>query len=106
MQDRLVYTGMIHPLPTYTIVTKRMQSRIDRHRLLQRHHHVLETRVLATRQRDPESAELVDLYDQLLDLERDAATLDREIAHICDAELQRRNQRGMRLYRDSTPVET
>jgi len=97
---------MIHPLPTYTIVTKRMQSRIDRHRLLQRHHHVLETRVLATRQRDPESAELVDLYDQLSDLERNAAALDREIGHICEAELQRRTQRGMRLYRTSQPADS
>lgn len=95
---------MIPPLPTYQIVTKRMQSRIDQHRLLQRQHHTLESRILAVRQRDPDAPELVDLYDQLSDLERNAAALDREIAHICDAELQRRTQRGMRLYRASQPI--
>ena len=96
---------MIPPLPTYQIVTKRMQSRIDQHRLLQRQHHTLESRILAVRQRNPDAPELVDLYDQLSDLERSAAALDREIGHICEAELQRRTQRGMRLYRTSQPAD-
>jgi len=95
---------MIPPLPTYQIVTKRMQSRIDQHRLLQRQHHTLESRILAVRQRNPDAPELVDLCDQVSSLEKRAAALDREIAHICDAELQRRTQRGMRLYRASQPI--
>lgn len=95
---------MIPPLPPYPIITKRMQSRIDQHRLLQRNHHTLETRILAVRQRDPDAPELVDLCDQVSSLEKRAAALDREIAHICDAELQRRTQRGMRLYRASQPI--